>query len=320
MNRANLVLEVLYDREEQYVPFIDLVRESGLPPEEVTRSLEILQRRGHAIANQPTHGFRLERPIRLEPHLIERDLMTRRIGKSVICFDEVDSTNDTAMDSARQQDTDGLVILAESQRKGRGRLGRRWVSPPGSNILMSVLLNSTSALPQEAVTIAAGLSIAEAAEWAGVPDCSLKWPNDVEIGGRKLAGVLVEASMKGDRQTLVIGMGINVNSCPPEDQVDRPATSIRRQLRHKVERTELVQAVLRRLDTWVTRIQNGRTERLHREWTARCGMINRRITVRSAQSEHTGRVLDVSPLEGLLLLEDTGRRVYLQAAGTTVIR
>jgi len=147
-------------------------------------------------------------PLKLDAEKIERNLQTRRVGRGVLCFDEVDSTNDIAWDSARQVDTDGLVILAESQRLGRGRMGRKWITPPNSkNILMSVLLrDDQKLLPHESITIAAGLSVAEAIDNTLHLNTSLKWPNDVLIDGKKLAGIIVELR-QGESENLLVKIG-----------------------------------------------------------------------------------------------------------------
>jgi BirA family biotin operon repressor/biotin-[acetyl-CoA-carboxylase] ligase len=257
----------------------------------------------------------------MDAHLIERDLKTQRVGRNAIVFDAVDSTNDVAADTARQDGADGLVVLAEHQRRGRGRLGRTWLSPPRQNVLMSVLLLDTrGAVHVEALTIAAGLAVAEGVDAAcGSVTCELRWPNDVLVAGAKVAGVLVERRQGADGGVVIVGIGVNANAAPAADEVDRPATSLAEQTGGPVERIELVRAVLRRLDHWVAQLSTGRLGPLHEAWVARCGMINQRVTVRAAGGTHVGRVLDVSPLEGLVLAGDDGQRVHLPAAEATLV-
>ena len=117
----------------------------------------------------------------------------------------------------------------------------------------------------------------------------------------------------------MIGVGGNVGASPPAEEVDAPATCIADHC-GAVERVRLVRALLRRLDFWVDRIAGGDLEALHEAWLGRCRMINERITVLSAGVRHTGRVLDVSPLEGLVLSCDDGRHVHLPAVGASVVR
>lgn len=315
------VLEVLYDRREGFVSPEELSEAAGARQERVDAAIEQLRRLGQPIEFVPPHGYRLRRPVRLDGYLIERDLRTRRVGRNVLCFDEVDSTNDVAATAAAQVGSDGLVVLAESQRAGRGRLGRAWLSPPGRNILMSVLLlDPHNTLPHDGLTIAAGLAAAEGVEASTGCHCGLGWPNDVLLDGRKLCGVLVELHTAGGRRCLVTGIGINVNACPSDDEVDQPATCLADHAGEWIERTEIVQAVLRRMDHWVGLLAEGRTESLHGAWLSRCGMLNRRLTVLRAGQRYVGRVLDISPREGLVLCGDDQRRIHLPAAGSTVLR
>jgi len=318
---ANSVLEILYDHGERFVAADELARAAGLDRAGLARELRELRSGGQHIEASPAYGVRLVRPVKLCPSLIERDLQVRRVGRSVICFDSVASTNDVAMASARQGDTDGLVVLAESQLHGRGRQGRRWISEPGrgASILMSVLLlEPAAAVRHEAVTIAAGLAVGQGIEDACGLRAGLKWPNDVLIDGEKVAGVLIEVRPQGERVAVVIGVGINVNASPPADMVDRPATDLARHVGQVVERTDVVRAVLRRLDGWAGPLDAARLDELHAAWISRCAMINERVRVRCEGATYVGRVVDVSPMAGLTLFCDDGCRVQLPADRSTI--
>ncbi|MCD6364507.1 MAG: biotin--[acetyl-CoA-carboxylase] ligase [Planctomycetes bacterium] len=328
MENVNRLLELLYDRGEGFFDLDELARRAGLEQGRLADALDQLEQSGYLLEITPAYGVRLIRPVKLNAHLIERNLGTARIGGSVICFDEVASTNDVAMDSTTAGESDGLVVLAESQRAGRGRQGRRWLSPPGANILLSTVLveKSRRALPdsaggfagQEALTIAAGVAVAEGLDEACGLSCRLKWPNDVLVDGRKIAGILVETRQRNGWQIMVVGLGVNVNACPPDEQTDYPATSAAAHLGHAVERMPVVRSVLRSLDRRVQNVQNGLIDELHDSWLARCGMINERIVVVSAGRRCVGRVVDISPLEGLVLCCDDGQRVKLPAANFTI--
>ncbi len=325
MNTADHVLELLFDRGEKFYLADDLARSAGLTARRLNAALELLRGRGHELEFSPAQGLRLRRPANLDAHLIERGLGTRRVGRHVICFDEVESTNDVAFDCARQKGADGLAVLAQWQRRGRGRHGRRWQSPRGANVLMSVLLaepsiaNGSKRSSHEPLTIAAGLAVAQGVEDATGLDCRLKWPNDVLVEGGKLAGVLVEVRTAGGASWAVIGIGVNANAHPPVGQVDFPATSVAEHTGCAANRLEIVRAVLRRLDRWLAGLPID-MEKLRSSWLERCDMINQRLTVSIAGRQYVGRVLDVSPLEGLILICDDGRRVQLPAASSSIIR
>ena len=300
MSTIDQVLALLYDRGEGFMGLDELARAAGQDRAAVDDVLAQLRQRGQRLEFSPSNGVRLLRPIRLTGALIERKLPVRRVGRSVICFDEVDSTNDVALKAIRQDDADGLVVLAESQRRGRGRQGRQWVSPAGRNLLLSALRVE----PVEDTTRLV---------------CDLKWPNDVLLAGAKVAGVLVETRREAAALGVVVGVGLNVNAAPPPEAVDRPATCLADHLAHPVERTEIVRSLLVRLDRWVERIENGQVEELHDGFLARCRMINERITVLCQGRHHTGRVLDVDPLAGLILARDDGGASRLAAVSTTVV-
>ena len=318
---VNRVFELLYDRGEHFFLVDDLASAAGAGRREVAGALQELQRGGQRIETQPAYGVRLLRPVKLTAALIERDLGTRRVGRSVICFDCVGSTNDVAMDSARQGDADGLVVVAEFQHNGRGRRGRQWISPPGTNILLSTLLLEPAREPRfDAATIAAGLAVAEGIADACGLQAELKWPNDVLLDNEKVAGVLVETRRAEPKSALVVGVGINVNASPDPDQVDRPATDLARHLGHPVERTEVLRAVLRKLDTRLAATDGPELDELHGAWLRRCTMMNQRITVRCDGACYAGRVVDVGPLDGLTLCCDDGCRVRLPAERTTIVR
>ncbi|MBN1943530.1 MAG: biotin--[acetyl-CoA-carboxylase] ligase [Phycisphaerae bacterium] len=250
---------------------------------------------------------------------MEKGLGTRRVGRCVLCFREVDSTNDVAWDSVRGVEADGLVIFAESQRRGRGRQGRRWLSPPGKNLLFSVLLcDAARVLPPEAVTIAAGLSVAQAIEHETHLHAELKWPNDVRIGGAKAAGVLLERRVENGVVTMVIGIGVNVSAAPPDGEVDSPATCLTDAAGEPVSRQNLAREILRRLDGWVARIAAGEVKELHDAWMEHCEMLHERVTAFSDGREYVGRIVDISPLLGLEIIDDQGLRVHLPAANTSL--
>ncbi|MCE5279602.1 MAG: biotin--[acetyl-CoA-carboxylase] ligase [Planctomycetaceae bacterium] len=319
MTVADMLLSLLYDRGEVFFSLEELARAASTPRARIPAALEELAHRGHQIETSPA-GVRLHRPVRLDGCLIERDLGVMRVGRSVLCFDAVDSTNDVALASARQGGTDGLAVTAESQRRGRGRRGRDWVSRAGQNLLTSVLLlDSGGALPHEALTIAAGLAVAEAVADACGVQCQLKWPNDVLLEGAKVAGVLVERHNR-PAPCIVAGIGINVNAAPAAGEVHQSAACLSDALGHSVERVEVMRCLLRRLDHWAGQISRGRFDDLRRAWLGRCGMIETRVVVQAGGRRYEGRVMDVSPLEGLVLACDGGTRVHLAASNATVLR
>ncbi len=319
MDATALILGLLYDAGQEGLACERLCDQLSLRPRQLDAAIEEISRRGQPVQSDRDGRLRLAEPIRLNPFLIERGLDTRRLGCSVICFEQVDSTNDTAADAARTGHSDGLVIAAESQRAGRGRLGRTWVSPPRANLLFSVVLvDAADALAREAVTIAAGLSIAEGIAEAVGLDCDLKWPNDVLLGGAKLAGVLVERRHLPAGDCYIVGMGVNVGAAPSARQLGRAATCLSDHV-ELADRIRLLRTILRRLDGWVWRIASDRAGDLRGAWQLRCGMLHQRVRIRWAGDVYEGIVLDVDPMEGLVLAQDQGPRVMIPGTEATLL-
>ena len=324
MKTPDRIIALLYDRDRWW-SLDDLAATAGVGAVRLDRAMAELKRRGHQMEFSPTAGIRLQRPPALDAGLIERGLNTHRVGRHVLCFPVVDSTNDTAAAATRQRGSDGLAVLAEAQRAGRGRRGRHWLSPPGANVLMSVLLKDPRGrLSAEAITIAAGLAVAEGLEKAvgATLNCRLKWPNDVLLDGKKLAGVLIERRRAGRGSCLVIGMGVNVNAHPPASRVKTPAISLAEHLGELTDRIPLIRGILRRLDHWIVSLAADTPRaagRVRRQWLCRCEMLNERFTIAAGRRRHTGRVVDIDPLDGITLLTDEGTRIHVAATDATVV-
>ncbi len=312
---ADRLIALLYDGGDRAIGLDELASSVGADKAAVGAALKAVEARGHRLERVPTRGVQLVRPTVMDAHLIERDLPVKHIGRHVVCFGEVGSTNDVAFDSAGQAGDDAVVITAEHQRAGRGRFGRQWISPAGSGVLASALVQAGVSLPHEELTIAAGLAVAEGVEQAAGVRATLAWPNDVLIDSAKVAGVIVE--VRDGR--MVIGFGINVNAAPPGEDVGQRVTCLSAEAHGPLERIDVCRAVLTCLDGWVEHLSGGSTEELHRRWLGRCGMPGKRMRFRSAGQTFTARVLDLSPLDGLRVFTDDGRRLDLHAAETSVL-
>lgn len=244
-------------------------------------------------------------------------------------FDVIDSTNRYLVDEARAGAPHGLVAVAKHQTEGRGRLGRRWEAPPGANLLVSVLLRPRASLTGDLVpdlhafTVAVALAAAEACmEVAGV-DPDLKWPNDLVVDDRKLAGVLAEAVAAGRiaeavgagsfAPAVVVGLGLNV--CWPEPGSDAAAdalgaTSLYRLTGAPVDCDLLLQGVLEHLALRISDLfEPGGPERQAEEYRTRCATVGRLVTVEEHSESFTGRACGVSDQGHLLVDTASGRRV-----------
>lgn len=206
---------------------------------------------------------------------------TTRFG-DLRLLDEVDSTNRYLLDEARRGASEGAVVVADHQTAGRGRLGRTWEAPPGASLLVSVLLRpDVDPGRSHLVTMAAGVSMVEAVWQSAGFTPSLKWPNDLVVGDRKLAGMLSEADMrKGRFDALVVGIGVNVNwdEFPPE--LADTAVACNQVAGRPVGRAALLGTFLERFeDRYATLLRPGGDEAVTGEYRHRCSTLGRRVRV-----------------------------------------
>jgi BirA family biotin operon repressor/biotin-[acetyl-CoA-carboxylase] ligase len=217
------------------------------------------------------------------------------------------STNDDLLAAARSGAAEGRVIVAEEQTGGRGRRGRAWHSPPGANLYLSVLLRpgSASAAALPPLSLVAGLAVAEAvAELAPEIAPRLKWPNDVLVGGRKLAGILNEAvDCPGSGLALVVGVGLNVNQEAFPDELREIATSLRLETGRPHVRAPLAAAVLRRLHACLAQVGEEGLAPLLSRWASRSSTLGRRVR---CQDGPEGVATGLAPDGALLVTDDAG--------------
>jgi BirA family biotin operon repressor/biotin-[acetyl-CoA-carboxylase] ligase len=240
-------------------------------------------------------------------------------------FAEIDSTNDTALSLAAKGAAEGVSVLADAQRAGRGRRGRSWFSPPGAGMYLSLIVRpghvEGSGMALSLVTLAAGVAAAEAvSQVAGLP-VELKWPNDVVIGRpwRKVGGLLCESVATGGRiEAVVIGIGINLRPAAYPAEIAHRATSIETELGRPIDRASLVVACLGRLRAAMERLREGRGDEVCREWRrfGRAGLEAAPVRWRDHDAVRTGTARDIAE-DGALLVERDGRVERLIAGEVT---
>jgi BirA family biotin operon repressor/biotin-[acetyl-CoA-carboxylase] ligase len=251
-------------------------------------------------------------------------LATRRIGRHIVVLPEVPSTNSYALETlAAEAGTaaDGHVVFAEYQTEGRGRLGRPWHSPRGAGLTFTVLLCEDGVqapvarlVMTTAVAVVAGIE--EATDVAPV----IRWPNDVYVRDRKLAGILMEVrTLNSGIRATAIGIGVNclqhAGHFPPEIR-DR-ATSLELQASRPVDRVAVAQAILRQLDGYLAEGCPISDDRLADAWRTHSADIGAHVTLRREGRTFSGRIVDVHPQGGLLLQLDTGGRCEFDPVTTT---
>lgn len=245
----------------------------------------------------------------MELEHVQRNLGTRYVGRRVHWFEQVTSTNDVARSLAEQGAPEGTVVLARTQTEGRGRLGRRWVSPPGG-LWLSVVLRPLAApheLPR--LALAVGVACSRAAERACGLSLGLRWPNDLVVEGRKVGGILVESGP--EVRWVVVGVGINV--AVAADQLPEGATSLEETVRGPVDRAALLQALLSELEIAYELFRGGDWATLLDWWRRRSTTLGRRVRVYLPSGVYEGVAEDVDEDGALVLRLPDGRRKRIVA-------
>jgi BirA family biotin operon repressor/biotin-[acetyl-CoA-carboxylase] ligase len=206
------------------------------------------------------------------------------VGRDVRVFQETSSTNDVVEKLARDGAKEGVVVFAEAQTKGRGRLGRAWVSPARKGLWFSVLLRP-DLRPQEAtrLTVVAAVALTRALRREAGVTAHIKWPNDILLQGKKLAGVLTELSAELDHiRYLILGLGLNVNLAARDwpIEVRTTATSLLIETGRTFRRADLAAALLRELDDGYAQLGRRDFRSLAEEWEAQCSTLGHQVTIR----------------------------------------
>ncbi len=312
MNPDVLILRALRLAGHSGASGAGLAKLLGVSRAAVWNRVEDLRRHGYEIEASPHHGYIL----RNSPDALHGDdLMARLqeprfIGRDIRVFSQTSSTNDIVEKLARDGLPEGSVVFAESQSEGRGRLGRTWLSPAGMGLWFSILLRPPlhpSFATQ--LTILAAVAVARAIERQTPLRPEIKWPNDILVGHRKVAGILLELASELDRvRHAVLGIGIDVNipaeSFPPHLQ--HVATSLAAEAGCPIDRPALATAVLAELDRLYSRLRDGDFHEVGDEWMRRCSTLGRHVSISVGSRSITGRAEALDEDGALLVRTEHG--------------
>ncbi|MDA7088240.1 bifunctional biotin--[acetyl-CoA-carboxylase] ligase/biotin operon repressor BirA [Pseudomonas sp. SA3-5] len=259
----------------------------------------------------PVHRVR-GRGYRLESQLVLLDedalaVSASSSGWPLSILPIVDSTNAEVLRRLVSGEVPPFIVLAECQTSGRGRRGRNWVSPFGENLYYSLALQVDGGMRQlEGLSLVVGLALLRALRLAGVVTAGLKWPNDVLVDGRKIAGILLELSGDpADVCHVVIGIGVNVNMLAETGDIDQPWTSMRAELGCLVDRNEFVFELNRQLSLYLGEHEKRGFSALRDEWQESHLWQGRHVTL----------TMGARPVEGVVLGVDRTGAIRLRVAG-----
>jgi BirA family biotin operon repressor/biotin-[acetyl-CoA-carboxylase] ligase len=247
-------------------------------------------------------------------HFLRTRLPIGGLGQPLHFFESIGSTNDVALGLARSGAAHGTLVVADSQTHGRGRGARRWATPAGTSLALSLLLRPRLGVAGGAwaIGVAGALAVVDAMEMEGA-EASVKWPNDVLLGQRKAAGLLVDALWEGEQlEAAVVGIGVNVlaGSAPPDGEVDFPATSLQAALGRAVDRGTLLLAIVEALARWLPRVGSGD---LRQAWWQKMAYRDERVSVEDRGREWRGWLAGIDADGGVILRTEQGETVIVGA-------
>jgi BirA family biotin operon repressor/biotin-[acetyl-CoA-carboxylase] ligase len=300
------VLEALYEKKGEYVPIDDLASKLEIPVSSLQEHITSLENEGYTIERSSEDGFKLKEELTLLlPHKLKKDLSTNYIGKEIHYFREVNSTNEVAKKLAREGAPEGTIVIAESQSRGKGRRGKKWISPLGGAWMSIILRPDTLPLNAPQLTFTAGVAAAKTIKDEYGLDVSIKWPNDILIENKKVCGILTEISTEKDAIDYVItGIGIDANIdvdlLPPE--LRETTTSIKRELNHDISRMILVQKFLGNFENMYDEFNKGNFRDILNKWREFSKTIGSKVEIRKRTEIVRGEAVGVNN-KGALILE-----------------
>jgi len=264
----------------------------------------------------------------LDPDKIKANLKTRRIGRNVIVYASTASTNDVATKYAKNKNNDGLVVLAEEQVKGRGRGGNKWVAGFADSVICSILLTECG-VNAELLSLTIAVATAEAIGKCVKAEAKIKWPNDIILNNKKVAGILVESKKAGPSTPLragkytayVIGIGINCHQSKPNfpAELRKIATSIDIETGGSIDRISLIKRLLTSIDNWLE-IAEQNKEEIIEHWQRLSTQLGQRVALIYNKKKFAGNCIGIDPENGLILQLDTGGIRMFQATQTTIAK
>lgn len=314
------VLSILLEAQGAPVSGQAVAGRAGVTRAAVWKAIEGLRREGYPVESLPAKGYRLKSGLgSLREAEITASLATERFGRSLTVFETIDSTNREAARQAQAGAPEGSVVVAASQTAGRGRLGRSWFGSPGSTLMMSMVLRP-GCEPREAsgITYVMALALAETLA-LHLPEMALeiKWPNDLLVRGRKIAGILLEARIEGGALDYVVaGLGLNVTGSragmPPEIHTTAAILEEECSQGGCPGIVPLLADFLKEFEGRYRDFSVGGFAAVKPAFDRWFRMAGRSVTVRGSKSAHTGTVLGMD-VEGALLLSTADGPITIHA-------
>jgi BirA family biotin operon repressor/biotin-[acetyl-CoA-carboxylase] ligase len=302
LDEKDIAMEVLKILKEREASGEEIAKKLGVSRTAVWKAISKLKKFGYDIETRKKAGYKLVGTPDLSPYEVAEACLNTEF-KEIHYYVETDSTNQRAKEEMKE----GLLVIAEKQSAGRGRLGRRWFSEEGGLYFSLVISPGLPIDDLPKITLLSGVAVCEALSFA---NAKLKWPNDVLINGRKVCGILSEIGGEVDSPLVIVGIGINVNNPIPNDLREK-ATSLAEVTGEKLSRAEVLEKTLREFSKYYKMLLEGRWDAIRQRWKELSDSIGKEVVVRLANREYRGLAVDIDESGGLLLkVGDRIERVY----------
>lgn len=308
------ILRLFREANSGFVSGEIISRELGMSRTAVWKHINGLRESGYVIEAVPSRGYLLvSAPDIMGENELRERLRPGLIGRSLTCLPETTSTNTVAFQLAEAGAAEGTVVTADAQRGGKGRLGRIWASPPGVNLYCSVVLRP-AVKPYQApqLTFLSAVAVARAIEKTTALKPGIKWPNDVLLGSRKVAGLLNEMSAETDAVNFVIlGIGVNLNMTEPQFPPDlrTPATSLLIEQGCPVSRVQFAVEMLQELDQLYAGFLEYGFAPVRDEWQKRCNANGHEVEVTDGGTDAVRGMFSGIDSDGALLIRMPDGRI-----------
>jgi BirA family biotin operon repressor/biotin-[acetyl-CoA-carboxylase] ligase len=305
----------LLRKSSGYVSGEEISRDLNISRAGIWKHIEDFRRQGYEIDAVSRRGYRIKTsPDKLLPWEVKCNLGTRTMGREIVYRDVMTSTMDEAVALGLVGAVAGTVVCAESQSKGRGRLGRTWVSVPGKGIYASVILRPKTSLNEVAqLTLVSAVAICEAIRTVSGLDARIKWPNDILIGGKKVVGILTELNAEMDQvRFVVVGFGVNVNMLA--SQLPSQATSLKIEAGQDFSRVGVFQEILRSFEKWSNIFEHQGFAVIRQHWKEFSWTLGQCVKFIEPTGEVVGMAFDLD-VDGSLLLRTESGKVIKKHSG-----
>jgi len=324
MKKDDKILDLFKKSGSSFLSGEEVSRELGISRQALWKHIEKLRDAGYVIEAVPHLGYKLiQIPDKMFASEIRWNLKTEVMGAEIYFYESLGSTNSVAYELAEQGAVEGTVVIADEQTKGKGRLGRSWVSPSKGGIYLSCVLRP-DILPNEVskITLVAAVGAVKAVRKFSSLEALIKWPNDILVSDRKASGILTELKGESDKvDFIVLGIGINVNT--PRGALPSGGTSLKAESKSSTDfpRVELVKILLREIEAEYVKFKKNGFISLRNELKSYSCVLGRHVSVTvSGGTKFSGKAIDIDRNGALVIKMDDGSRKTFLSGEVTLLR